>query len=114
VVTQGQGEQETLMVVLYHYDAEGDPRWALGSASGVDLAAEVIVEMRQFSGFCLECPAGEVDSAPVGTVRLSLVSPTQGPGGGNIANVDVEYLGAPGGSWRRVDSVVQLLSDPAP
>ena len=31
---------------------------------------------------------------------------------GNKATVNVEFLGAPGGSWLRDQAAIQLLSDP--
>jgi hypothetical protein len=52
------------MVVLYFYDAERRPRWALGSESKGDLGGEIEVEMRQFKGFCLNCPPSEPDRPP--------------------------------------------------
>lgn len=113
LVTQGNGGAETLMVVLYYYDAEQQPRWALGSASEVDFDSEIKVEMLQISGFCLNCPPGGVESTPVGNVRLMLVEPSLGLDAGNTASIDVDFAGAPGGAWLRVDSPIQLLSDPA-
>jgi hypothetical protein len=112
LVTQGTGGEETVVVVLYYYDADRQPRWALGSASKVDLGGEVEVEMRQFRGFCLNCTPSEPDSAPVGTVRLTLVAPSLDPDEGNLVSVDVNFLGAPGGAWLKVDEAIQLLSDP--
>jgi hypothetical protein len=113
LVTQGSGGDETLMVVLYYYDAGNQPRWALGSASGVDLGSEILVEMLQFTGFCLSCPPGGVESTTVGEVRLTLAAPSLGLDAGNVASVDVEFSGAPGGRWLKADSPIQLLSDPA-
>ena len=113
IVTQGNGGDETLMVVLYYYDAEQQPRWALGSASGVDFGSEISVEMLQFSGFCLNCAPGAVEPTAVGTVRLTLAAPSLSLDAGNVVDVDVEFSGAPGGSWQKTDAPIQLLSDPA-
>lgn len=100
IVTQGNGGSETLMVVLYYYDAGQQPRWALGSASQVDFGSEITVDMLRFSGFCLNYAPGGVEPTPAGTVRLRLVAPSLGLDAGNIADVDVEFSGAPGGSRR--------------
>ncbi len=112
VVTQGSGAEEKLVVVLYYYDADQQPRWALGSVSNVDSGNEVTVEMLQFSGFCLNCPPSEPESTPVGSVRLTLVEPSNALHAGNTASVNVDFLGAPGGTWLRADEAIQLLSDP--
>jgi len=113
IVTQGNGGAETLMVVLYYYDAEQQPRWALGSASNVDFGNAIEVEMLQFSGFCLNCAPGAVEPTAVGNVRLTLAAPSLTLDAGNIASVDVDFSGVPGGSWLRVDTAIQLLSEPA-
>ena len=100
------------MVVLYFYDADHQPRWALGAAPQVDPGGEIEVEMRQFSGFCLNCPASEPESTPVGSVRLTLAAPSLDLAAGNLVTIDVNFAGAPGGSWLRADKAIQLLSDP--
>jgi hypothetical protein len=112
LVTQGDGGNETLMVVLYFYDADRQPRWALGSAANVDLGGELEVGMRQFTGFCVNCPPTEPESVPVGTVRLMFEAPSLDLGAGNSVSIDVEFQGAPGGAWLRTDKAIQLLSDP--
>ncbi len=112
VATQGSGSEQSLVVVLYYYDADQQPRWALGSVSNVDLGNEVEVEMLQFSGFCPGCLPSEPASTPAGTVRLTLVAPSLDLNAGNTASVNVEFLGAPGGTWLRTEDAIQLLSDP--
>ena len=42
-----------------------------------------------------------------------LVAPSLGLDAGNVVDVDVEFSGAPGGSWQKTDAPIQLLSDPA-
>jgi hypothetical protein len=112
LVIQGSGENKSLMVALYYYDAEQQPRWALGSVTNEALEGEITVEMRQFTGFCLDCPPGPVESSVVGTVRLTLVAPSIDLNAGNTISIDVEFSGAPGGSWLRTQKAIQLLSDP--
>jgi hypothetical protein len=112
--TQGSGEDTTLMAVLYFYDAESQPRWALGAAVSVDLNSEIEVEMRQYQGFCLECQPGGVDSSAVGSLRFGLTAPDRDPNAGNTAAIEVDFLGAPGGGWFRSETAIQLLSDSVP
>jgi len=100
-----------LVVVLYYYDADGMPRWALGVLLGADLSQEVTVDMSQFTGFCPTCTPVNPDSAQSGTVRLLLSSPSTTASSGNTANISVDFLGAPGGQWVRSDTDIQELSD---
>jgi len=100
-----------LIVVLYYYDADGMPRWALGVLLGADLSQEVTVDMSQFTGFCPTCAPVTPGDAPAGTVRLLLSAPSTTAGSGNTANINVDFLGAPGGQWIRADTDIQELSD---
>jgi len=110
--TQGSGEESVLLAILYYYDADGQPRWALGAVQNVDLENEVAVEMLQFNGFCLSCMPSEPESALAGSVHLTLQTPSNNLNAGNTVSIDVEFLGAPGGSWLREEEAIQLLSDP--
>ena len=112
LATQGSGTEESLVVVLYYYDADRQPRWAIGSVLNMDLGNEVAVEMRQASGFCPSCVPSELESIPVGSVRLTLVAPSGDLDAGNTVSVNVDFSGAPGGAWLRAGEAIQLLSDP--
>jgi len=110
IYTQGDSSDETLVVVLYYYDAAGQPRWALGVAPGPDFSADVTVPMSQFSGYCLTCtPTPPVDTHS-GTVTLRMTTPSQDLAAGNVAIVNVDFLGSPGGSWVRNEGI-QMLSE---
>jgi len=100
-----------VIVVLYYYDADGQPRWALGVALGADLSQEISVDMSQFTGFCPTCSPVVPSDAQSGTVRLLLNTPSTSPGMGNTANINVDFIGAPGGEWVRMDTDIAQLSD---
>ncbi len=112
VADQGSGAEESLAVILYYYDAGQQPRWAIGSVSGVETGSEVIVDMTQASGYCLNCAPAALQTTPVGSIRLKFKSPDNDLDAGNIVNIDVNFSGAPGGSWLRTETAIQLLSDP--
>jgi hypothetical protein len=111
IYTQGKGENQTLVVVIYYYDADGKPRWALGVLNNPDFSSEAVVKMDQFEGYCPTCPVVALTTGDAGTVTLTLVQPSNSLDAGNIADIDVNFLGAPGGSWQRTDQPIQMLSD---
>ncbi len=112
ISTRGSGAEQSLVVILYYYDANQQPRWAIGSVFAEDLGSEVTVEMLQTSGYCLNCEFSEPEYTPVGSVRLTLLVPSGTLDTGNTVSIDVDFSGAPGGSWRRLDEPIQLLSNP--
>lgn len=100
-----------LFAVLYYYDADGNPRWVLGSSA--DWSNGETITMEEFDGFCRTCAPEELTSSNAGTLVLTLNTPTQGDGGGNTATVDVAYQGPEGGKWERNAVPIKLISDPA-
>lgn len=97
----------TAAAVLYFYDSNGLPRWALGTgplaAGSADKAGARDIPMNAFFGFGTNAPYGGAPAAePAGT--LGLVD-------GRLS-VDVRLPGGLGG-WQR-DVPAALLTDPAP
>ena len=111
IYTQGSEPDVSLVVVLYYYDADGMPRWALGVVSKPDLTKQLDVAMSQFSGFCPTCSVTALGEDPAGSVKLKLVQPSSVLTAGNTVQVNVNFAGAPGGSWVRAVTPIQLLSD---
>jgi arylformamidase len=59
----GDGHSQGVAYV-YYYNAEGEPRWALGTAPIVDGNARY--SLRSFHGYCPGCERAKVSSKPVG------------------------------------------------
>ena len=86
---------EVTAIGVYYYDAQGNVRWALGTANAAD-ALEL--SMTSFTGFCPDCNAATmpVVGHAAGTVLAHFQTPDQ-------ARFDMQltYPGAAGGTWNR-------------
>lgn len=100
-----------LFAVLYYYDNEGNPRWALGSTG--NWSNGDTITMQQIEGFCRTCEPTELGERAAGTLTLDLDTPAQDDSGGNTATVDVTWQESPGGTWLKENVPIWLLSDPA-
>ncbi len=98
--TQGN----TVAIVAYFYDSQGEPRWALNSSQG-SVLSQASVPAIVFFGPCPNCSGTNFTSAPAGTITRSFSDSTHGTIGVNIT------LPAPmNSSWSRPASPVTLLS----
>ncbi len=87
-------------VVAYFYDAQNQPRWALGSSAN----DEQPIEFQAFTGFCPDCNWQEPQARDAGQVRLRLSDDRAG-----FATMAIQYTTNSG--WQRNDRAVQPLSD---
>ncbi|MBL8299294.1 MAG: hypothetical protein JNN30_13225 [Rhodanobacteraceae bacterium] len=89
----------TLVVFLYAFDAQGRPRWALGTAPWSGGTGTISVPMHRVKGFCRSCtPLPQVVEA-AGSITLSLPRPGPDVSAGNWADVDVSFHD--GSRWLR-------------
>jgi hypothetical protein len=95
---------ETEVTVAYFYDAEGQPRWALGNRQ-ID---EPVTEVLAFDGYCLSCDTRAPSSKPAGSVTLNFDSD------GRSGTVDLDVAWPPGADqrWSRPEAGIIPLSDP--
>ena len=96
--------------MLYYYDAQGMPRFSIGSAHGYD-GSTISIPMLHVDGFCRSCEQG-LEFTANGTLELNLTSASVIGGAGNSVSVDVEYLGEAGGTWQRDNADMRLLTHP--
>jgi murein tripeptide amidase MpaA len=91
-----RGEQR--VSVVYYYDANGAPRWALATGG----RSEQRLAPRHFTGACLECPAQPPErwSTP-GELALLTTSPLQ-------INLSLSY--PDGGDWQRSNVALERLT----
>lgn len=96
---------EITAIGLYYYDAQGNVRWALGTANAAD-AAEY--QMFSYTGFCPDCDASQmpVSSSPAGTLLAHFHTPER-------ARLDMQltYPGAAGGQWNKQQARFVPLND---
>lgn len=102
-------QQPVLFAVLYFYDGQGNPRWALGIDDS--FVNGDTLTMLHFNGYCRSCGFFQEDLES-GPMTLQFGTPSQAPAG-NTVDIDVDYPGPEGGGWERDDTSIQLLSDPA-
>ncbi|MEM9301884.1 MAG: hypothetical protein AAGE01_07220 [Pseudomonadota bacterium] len=90
--------------VLYYYDAERQPRWALCQS---DNAAENAMTMLSFSGFCPDCDRTEPTFVDAGAVTYRFDSLRTA-----AFSSAVTFPGAVGGSWTKDVAGFVPLNDP--
>ncbi len=103
---------DTVLVVLYFYDAHGVGRWVIGHSS-YQPRQSITISMTQIQGYCRTCTPMALGEQDAGTLTLRLSEPLTNAHSGNEATVDVEFLGPDGGQWQRELAPIRLISDPA-
>lgn len=101
-----------LFSILYYYDAQGNPRWALSSLGNLQQASNTGMISR--NGYCRTCaipagfPAGR--DTTIGTISFNMQ-----PAGtaGSTVSYSAAWNGAQGGTFTRTASPLVILSRPA-
>lgn len=117
VMTRNHGPRPIVNTVVYYYDAEGQPTWALGVA-GADrmlpyrsLGEGLEIEMTRFEGFCRSCEPINPVAVPAGQMRIRIEGQADSRAN-RIESLELERPG--GGKWQRSDIGIRLLSSPHP
>ncbi len=103
---------ETIVVVVYFYDADGFPRWVLGQASGFNTSEDITVDLQQFQGYGRNDDAQTVSSALAGTITLNLNSTTFDLNQDGTMSIDIKYTGVEGNNWQRNNVPITNISKP--
>jgi hypothetical protein len=104
----GEGELRTQVAVLFYFDSEGFPRWALGATAQGGANSQML--MHNFTGYCIECPVIDISTVSAGSISHMIEIVEGDPAG--LLDLDIAYGLEPGGDWSRTDSPMVLLSDP--
>jgi hypothetical protein len=117
VMTRNHGPRPIINTVVYYYDADGEPTWALGLAGAGrmlpygSLGEGVTVDMTRFEGFCRTCQPTQPQGQPSGQMRIRI----EGQSDAMENRIDHLDLARPGGGrWQREDIGIRLLSSPHP
>jgi hypothetical protein len=105
---QGNEEGGVEVGVLFYYDANGFPRWALGVTDEPGESASI--ELSNFQGYCRSCPPIPLVSFSAGQISHQLSVVDGRPTG--QSDLELGYALDPGGRWDRLGDIEQL-SDPA-
>lgn len=95
---------ETEVAVAYFYDADGNPRWALGNRE----INEPVTQVLAFEGYCLSCPPITPSFDVSGTVALDFDS----NGRSGTVDLDVAWPATADQRWHRPNATLAPLSDP--
>jgi hypothetical protein len=101
---------DTIVVIIYYFDANGSPRWALGTQAGYLLGQEITLDMLEFAGFARDAAAIELETVSTGALTLTINSRTGTGNDGNI-NLDINYQGSEGGNWNRTNVPITIFTE---
>ncbi len=97
ISTQGNTE----FGILYFYDDQGQPRWALGVKEDSDTYA-----LNQFSGgFCPVCDLTAPETKPAGTIMRTFTDQSKG-----VLSTDIQLTTPLTGSWKIDNAQIKNLS----
>ncbi len=95
---------DSIGVVLFYYDADGQPRWAIGVQNGFQIGEEITVMLEEKQGYARTDAPVPVTGTNAGSITLRLNSATGTLGqDGEIVSMDVSYQGPEGGRWQRTN-----------
>ncbi|WP_395374656.1 S41 family peptidase [Marinicella sp. W31] len=98
---------DTLMVIIYYYDENGESTWAFGSGALADDGIQSIDLYKTSNGACRTCPPRQADVSLMGAIELSLTEATQEQLDENWISIDL------GDSiWNRTRLPIRMFSNP--
>ena len=93
------------IAVLYFYDENGNPIWALGDNGG-EQAAEL--QLASYHSACADCPNLQTTASPAGSIRYSFSSETE-----TLLTTALEQSAPLSFNWLKTNKSLSLLSNPA-
>ncbi len=106
LLSNGAGHR--LVSLVYHYDAAGEPRWAIVDATSATL--EFAARAQYAQGYCRTCAPRAVVFRDAGSATIALSTPRAELDLGNRVALDLRYPAGVGGRWLH-DRGIGLLSD---
>ena len=105
-------ENTDMVVVLYYYDGEGNPRWLIGQQSGFEPGKEMTITMNMVKGYQRSQTPTNLELFEAGTMTLTLNQASRNFLNAGTMSIDVTYPGPEGGSWIRNSIPIALQSTP--
>ncbi len=105
-------ETTDLVLVLYYYDAQGNPRWLIGQKSGFVKGQEITLDMNRVKGYSRQSTPTDLTFTPTGSISLTLNEASNNLSKAGVMSIDVSYLGFEGGNWVRNNIPIALFSTP--
>ena len=97
-----------VFVLLYVYAQDGTPVWFFGLEEDFTFGTPTTVTLFERTGFPRIREFGELVDTEAGSMTLTLREPSNEPGAGNFASVNVTY--SEGGAWIRDETEIRRLS----
>ena len=101
-----------LILVLYYYDAEGNPRWLMGQQTGFQKGEEILVDMNMVKGYARNSTPQDLVLIPAGSIHLTLNEASHNSSTAGTMSMNVTYPGPEGGAWFRDNIPIALFSNP--
>ena len=106
-------EADTIMVmVLYYYDASGQPRWLIGQQAGFQIGREITLDMNMVKGYGPSESPIDLQRILAGTVSMTLNQASSNFLSAGTISVDLNYPGDEGGHWVRDNIPIAMFSKP--
>jgi choice-of-anchor B domain-containing protein len=103
---------DTIVVLVYYYDVNGQPRWVLGQTAGFQIDQEITVALQEFNGYARLADPKAVDATDAGNITLKLNATDNSiPQDGTIS-LDINYQGDEGGAWQRNNIPITIFTNP--
>jgi hypothetical protein len=104
-------QDSRIVVTMYYFDADGNPRWAQGVESNYQAGVDFIVNMNEVVGYGRDTTPITPGLTAAGTLTINL-SNNQGLDTDGTIFTDVTYQGAEGGTWTRTNVPVKIFTEP--
>jgi len=101
---------DVMVVIMYYYDADGNPRWAQGVQSGFQVGQEITLELKELTGYPRDEVLSEVTEVNAGTATMTLNANAGEDSDGSL-NVNITYQGSEGGTWSRTGIPIKLFTE---
>ncbi len=102
---------DVLVVIMYYFDADGNPRWAQGIESGFQVGQEIVLDLLELSGYARDANSTEVTDVVAGSLTLTLDA-INGNDDDGVMAVNITYQGSEGGTWSRDKMPVKIFTAP--
>lgn len=100
---------DVMIVFVFYYDADGNPRWSTGSNNGFEPNKDITIPMFDVFGYGRTQSVVEREFVPNGQIRLNLSNTFRDLDTDGTTSIDITYQGAEGGRWFRDNSKIMNL-----
>jgi len=104
--------QNQLTSINYYYDAQGFPRWSIGSADGFTPQQDYTLQLTEVKGYGRTQTPINITTEASGSVTFNLKNALNNIGIDGTASVNFQYQGEEGGEWLRNHIPITIFTQP--